>query len=336
MQRLFVMVGILGLLAVPAMGHHTFSPFTVVGVGNTPQFNALAGAPAGTYYGYEVSLNWSTTGTYCWSNEARIGMDDDTASPYYHLDDPGASPDAAGTGSPRTLTWAGSLDADYLGGANPLNFVSRHLYDEHAPGVITYGDVTVKLLADNPAIYTENMDSDPGWTTEGSEWAFGVPTGGGSWPGDPTSGATGTNVYGYNLDGDYPNDMASTEYLTTTAYDFTGYTDVGLKFERWLGVESSSYDHANIEVSNNGTDWTPVWANGTTMNESEWGTQRYDISGVADGQSTVYVRWGMGTTDGSGTYVGWNIDDVMFTGVPEPTTLVLFGIGGLALLRRRR
>ena len=335
MQKFFVMVGILGLLAMPAMGHYTFSPFTVTDVGQTAQFNALAGAPAGTYYGYEVSLDWSTTGTYCWSSEARIGMDNDTASPYYHLEDPGASPDASGNNNPVTLTWAGALDKEYFGGGDPLNFVSLHQYDEQN-GAITYGDVTVKLLADNPDIYTENMDSDPGWSTE-AEWAFGVPTGGGSFPGDPTSGATGSNVYGYNLDGDYADNMATTEYLTTTAYDFTGYTDVGLKFQRWLGVESSSYDHACIEVSINGTDWTSVWANpGSNIREDEWGTQRYDISGVADGQSTVYVRWGMGTTDGSGTYNGWNIDDVAFTGVPEPTTLVLFGIGGLALLRRRR
>ncbi|MFP6596163.1 MAG: hypothetical protein VCC01_01790, partial [Candidatus Hydrogenedentota bacterium] len=47
-----------------------------------------------------------------------------------------------------------------------------------------------------------NMDSNPGWTTEGA-WAFGTPTGGGTNSGDPTSGHTGSNVYGYNLSGDY-------------------------------------------------------------------------------------------------------------------------------------
>jgi hypothetical protein len=35
-----------------------------------------------------------------------------------------------------------------------------------------------------------------------------------------------------------------------------------------------------------------------------------DISAVADGQSTVYLRWAMGPTDDSNTYPGWNIDDV--------------------------
>ncbi|UCG33651.1 MAG: hypothetical protein JSU68_03255, partial [Phycisphaerales bacterium] len=39
------------------------------------------------------------------------------------------------------------------------------------------------------------------------------------------------------------------------------------------------------------------------------------ISAAADDQPTVYVRWCMGTSDGSNTYPGWNIDDVGIWGV---------------------
>jgi hypothetical protein len=35
-----------------------------------------------------------------------------------------------------------------------------------------------------------------------------------------------------------------------------------------------------------------------------------DISAVADDQATVYLRWTMGTTSSSGSYCGWNVDDV--------------------------
>jgi len=37
---------------------------------------------------------------------------------------------------------------------------------------------------------------------------------------------------------------------------------------------------------------------------------------MADDQDAVYLRWGMGPTNDSVTYCGWNIDDVWFTGVP--------------------
>ena len=161
-------------------------------------------------------------------------------------------------------------------------------------------------------VYNFPLDTDPGWTTEG-DWAFGQPTGGGSHNGDPTSGYTGVNVYGYNLYGDYPDSLPAT-YLTTTAIDCTGLTDVNLSFRRWLGVESNSdYDEASIEVSNNGADWTVIWRatdTGADVADTSWQLQEFNISAIADNQGTVYIRWGMGPTDGGLTYPGWNVDDV--------------------------
>ena len=162
-------------------------------------------------------------------------------------------------------------------------------------------------------IYEANMDTDPGWTLEG-QWAYGVPTGGGSYNLDPTSGNTGANVIGYNLNGDYA-DLIPAYYTTTPAMDASSYTDVTLSFYRWLGVEQATYDQASIQASNNGSTWTTVWDHtGSDIIDNSWTLQTIDISAVADGQSTVYIRWGMGPTDGSVTYPGWNIDDVVVTG----------------------
>gem|GEM_PF-479599 len=159
------------------------------------------------------------------------------------------------------------------------------------------------------------LDSDPGWSTEGA-WAFGRPTGGGGEFGspDPTSGYTGTNGYGYNLDGDYTDDMP-VYYLTTTALDCTAVgaavTNVELRFWKWLGVESSIFDHANIQVSNDGAFWTTVWEHdGGHVTDDSWSEMAIDISAVADNQPVVYIRWGMGPTDHTNTYCGWNLDDV--------------------------
>ncbi len=167
----------------------------------------------------------------------------------------------------------------------------------------------VQLWVGGPA-YSWNMDTDPGWTREGL-WAWGEPQGGGGQHGnpDPTGGFTGDNVYGYNLEGDYKNNLPET-HLTTLPIDCTDLKDVTLKFYRWLGVEQPAYDHAYIRVSNEGNTWTTIWENTSVVEDDSWTLQEFDISAVADGEPTVYIRWTLGTTDASWQYAGWNIDNV--------------------------
>lgn len=195
------------------------------------------------------------------------------------------------------------------------------------------GDVTgdVFLPADAPlsvfipaigtieTIFEENLDSDPGWTTD-TMWNYGQPTGmGGSSGGpDPTAGHTNNFVYGYNLNGDYENNLPE-RHLTTTAIDCSGYDSVTLSFWRWLGVETAQYDHAYVRVSNDGVNWTDFWENGGTFTDTEWVQVSYDITSVAANQSTVFIRWTMGTTDTSVQHCGWNVDDIsLFATVCQP------------------
>ena len=179
-----------------------------------------------------------------------------------------------------------------------------------APAVI---DITV---ANGPqVVYSFPMDTDPGWSREG-EWDFGQPTGGGGQYGDPdpTSGATGDNVMGYNLAGDYANSLP--EYsLTTDSLDCSNLTDVELRFMRHLNVETSSYDHAYIRVSVAGGGFTTIWENSGEITDSSWTEYVYDLSDLADGQADVRIRWVMGTTDSLWQYSGWNIDDVQIIAV---------------------
>lgn len=167
-------------------------------------------------------------------------------------------------------------------------------------------------ISEQTIFYSQPMSANPNWTLQG-QWAWGVPTGGTS-P-RPTAGFTGSNVLGYNLAGDYANNLAAT-YATSTAIDCSDYGNVQLAFRRWLGVETSQYDTASILVSNDNINWTQIWANSSTANtqDSSWTLVTYDISAFADGQSTVYLRWGMGPTDGSVAFCGWHIDDVTLTG----------------------
>lgn len=54
-----------------------------------------------------------------------------------------------------------------------------------------------------------------------------------------------------------------------------------------------------------------------------WVNVEYDISAVANNQAAVYIRWGLGTTDGSWNFCGWNLDDVKITGDPMVTVGVV-------------
>ncbi len=126
----------------------------------------------------------------------------------------------------------------------------------------------VLISSDDGLIAGVYMNTDPGWTTEGF-WEWGQPTGGYgdlSFGPDPTSGFTGNNVYGYNLDGGYEDNM-TVKYLTSTAFDCSEYKDVTLKFKRWLGVEESTYDHASLQISTNGATWSTVWANSGNLDD---------------------------------------------------------------------
>ncbi len=165
-------------------------------------------------------------------------------------------------------------------------------------------------------VFDDDFETDKGWDVSEGEWARGIPTGGGGDHGspDPTSGYTDPNVLGYNLSGDYSNSMP--EYHTTSpAFDCSGLSDVKLSFWRYLGVEQPSYDHAYIRISTDGSNWTTIWENGGTIEDNSWNEVEYDISAYADGQSTVYLRFTQGISDGSWSYCGWNIDDLEVIGL---------------------
>jgi hypothetical protein len=165
-------------------------------------------------------------------------------------------------------------------------------------------------------IYQTSMDGNPNWGL-GSGWAYGQPQGidNDYGNGDPASGYTGENVIGYNLSGAY-GAISKPSYATAPVIDCSNYTNTLLSYWYWLGVEGGSWDHAAVEVSNNGTRWTTLWANPSiVLSGGSWRYASFDLSSVADRQGAVYVRWRMGTTDSSYHYGGWNLDDVRVSGM---------------------
>ncbi len=215
----------------------------------------------------------------------------------------------------EVTVWVNDLPNNYANGyyENLVEFINHTTHD---------GDTTriVGLTVGEPELmHMFNFDTNPGWTTEG-EWAFGQPTGGGGnsyGNPDPTSGATGVNVFGINLFGDYSLNVGGPYYLTSSAVDCSDMYDVSLRFQRWLNSDYEPFVYQTIDISTDGVNWTPIWNNGgDEIAEFGWSQQTYDIATYADGEVTVYFRWGheIGQT-GAWAYSGWNIDDVEIWGI---------------------
>lgn len=173
-------------------------------------------------------------------------------------------------------------------------------------------DVNTSTLGILPSgAFWDFEDPLHGWTLGGTNvWMVGFDTTIGS-----TNGvSSGSNAL-YTYNGNYPNYM-SQFWATSPTIDCSGCTGAwSLNYMRRLGVESSSWDHAYVQVKNPSGSWVNIWSNSGTMNEASFTQVSHTISNYIAGNSAFAVRFGLGTSDGSVTYTGWNIDDVAI----EPT-----------------
>jgi hypothetical protein len=101
--------------------------------------------------------------------------------------------------------------------------------------------------------------------------------------------------------GDYGN---NTDTYALTAVNLTGSAWPVLKF--WDKFRLADNDWARLEVSTDGSGWTPVY--GAAGVQAEWREQTIDLSPWKN-QSNLRIRFHV-WTDGSGTDDGWSIDDL--------------------------
>jgi subtilisin family serine protease len=179
---------------------------------------------------------------------------------------------------------------------------------------------TLSLEVNAAPVYSANLDTDPGWARTG-EWAYGTPLGQGAQnfghP-DPTSGATGTKVFGINLAGDYAVTSSTAQYLTAGPFNLSGRHGARLRYQRWLNADVQPWATTSVELSTNGSTWSVVWQNGaSTPQDSEWTQVEHDLASLADGQSQVYLRWKHRVTPDAYPQSGWNVDDVELLAVPD-------------------
>lgn len=264
--------------------------------------------------GRSVVIEYSADSGGTWQN---IATTDDTGSYQWHV--------------------AGPESGDYLiriSDANgcPVSDTSDNSFavyacQEQIAGDLN-GDCVVNLIdyaiiaeswlkKGNVIIYSLPLDTMPTWEMEG-QWQFGQPTGsGGTEYGnpDPTSGYTGSNVYGMNLNGDYTIAAGGPYTLTAGPFNCSQFNDIKLRFARWLNTDEPDYVICRVEASNNGTNWNVLWENTAAVTDSSWQVVEYDVSVIADNKATVYFRWSYEILDGRAyPYSGWNIDDVELLG----------------------
>ena len=173
---------------------------------------------------------------------------------------------------------------------------------------IQHNDSGIKVLPQGVLFDFENGTGSQ-WSLASGSWSIGQDTG--------LSGArvtSGSNAL-YTYTGSYPNYLSTTYWATSPSINCSHCSGGWeLSFQRRLGIESYYYDHAYIQVKNPSGNWASLWSHSSsTINEGSFSKQTYTISSYIANNPDFQIRFGIGSTDGSVTYTGWNIDDVMIT-----------------------
>ncbi|MEO8552591.1 MAG: hypothetical protein ABI678_21590, partial [Kofleriaceae bacterium] len=197
---------------------------------------------------------------------------------------------------------------------------------------VTLDDGVQLAYPDNPAdpmyqvflgtttpIWCDSFDHAPTWTAGGStpsEWQWARPSTAGRFSGDPSIAHTGEYTYGTNLANGGAYGAGETMTATTPTIDTSAFQIIRLQYWRWLTVEDSARDQAEIIAS---TDL--LWRNATNLATSlahvdrEWRFQDIDLTPHLY-YNTIAVTWQL-ATDGTTELGGWNLDDVCVVGMAK-------------------
>lgn len=224
------------------------------------------------------------------------------------------------------LAVSGSTLEAQLPGFELGDIVEYYLRLEDATGGVTYSPDGAHI---NPhhmfvgrAIRVACSDfdvDDAGYTHElvsgtaeqgADDWLLGTPLG---QSGDPAAAASGNRVWANDLgesgwNGAYQNNKHNR--LNSAVYRLGHFTDVILRYQRWLTVEDGYYDQASIRSNGN-----LLWSNHATDAsrgqehhiDTSWRQHLVPLNNVQG--EDVQLSWELETDQGL-VFGGWNIDDV--------------------------
>jgi hypothetical protein len=203
----------------------------------------------------------------------------------------------------------------YRVSANFQDGSSFRLPDNRAdPYYQLYQGHTVKL-------YCTDFETDPfseGWTagtdSGDSPWQWGTPASGAT---DPHAAYSGSSILAQVLNGDYA--PKSHSWVETPEVNVGHYSDVRLQYRRWLGVEDSHFDQAQI-LANGNRAWMNFSDNmgdssATQHVDKEWRFHDVPLSPYFFGHK-LKVRWDLKSDEGL-EFGGWQLDDVCIVANPN-------------------
>jgi hypothetical protein len=219
---------------------------------------------------------------------------------------------------------ANEYQAQLPGEAAPAT-VAWHVEALHSTNLLQRVPALVEFSYDVHAetrIFFEDFEHGaPGWTHGADagvdEWEIGTPAGLGTtaWL-DPPAAASGTKCAGTDLTGNGAYENNSDTWLRSPPINCSGFTNVRVRFKRWLTVDAGTFDQAQLR---SGT--SPFWGNPTNypLLDSSWVT--FDMPfPFASGNPAVVLEFRL-RADGSTTFGGWNIDDVEVYTTSGPVAL---------------
>lgn len=183
--------------------------------------------------------------------------------------------------------------------------------------------------------------TDGGWTESGfGDWERGIVPAVDPFPSvgcdtaprqGPIGAFGGSEAWGTILDGCYTNSGQAS--VLSQTFDLSSATSASFQWHDWTEV-FVSFDMAQVRVNGD------VLYDLATTAVLDWTQRSVDLTPYVGGNATIEFRL-FATTVVNRT--GWYVDDVTLTAdipntVPEPSSVLLMigGIGGLFVLRRRK
>lgn len=221
---------------------------------------------------------------------------------------------ATATGTPEV--WAAEVPVTRSGIAT---FTATVTLASSAKFVLpdNYADAAYQLYEGQTIpLLCANMDQNPltaDWTGSAG-WEWGAPSGASKL--DPAAAFSGNGVLGTILNGNYSAEKSYT--LTLPTVDVQSYSDVRLQYRRWLSVEDSFYDKAQITANDN-----VAWTNATDGRgedsalhnvDREWRFHDVPLTSKFRGNQLT-VGFSL-TSDQGLEFGGWAIDDLCIVANP--------------------